>query len=220
MSLLLLLSQASSGMINKFARFNGTTDYANIVPFTLPSSEATVLCRCRSSVTPVHASSPFEITLEAGPFYYEHSSGNCWCGCLRTTWKENFTLDGAVNRQNWHWVVIRTSVADGWEFLQATDAGTLSSRATSAHEAFSTAIDYGRIAMNQGTVLYSGDIDRLLLIPSRLNDAAIQAIIAGGNGTTPKLRYEFINNDGGVFSDESGNAINATITGSPTIIAA
>lgn len=220
MSLLMLLASQSSGVANKFARFNGTTDYANILPFTLPSAEATVLCRFRSSATPVNASSPFEITLDTGPFYYEHSSGNCWCGCFRTTWKENFTLDGTIDKQQWHWVVIRTSVADGWEFLQAKDDGTLSSRAASAHEAFGTAIDYGRIAMNQGSVLYSGDIDRLLLIPSRLNDAAIQAIIAGGNGTTPKLRYEFSSDGGGVFEDESASGIDATIHGTPTIVSA
>ena len=220
MSLLMLLASHSSGVANKFARFNGTTDYSSVAPFTIPSAAATVLCRLRTSASPSVPSGPFEVTLQAGPFYYEHASGNCWCGCFRLTWVENFTLDGAIDRENWHWVVIRSDVTNGWEFLQATDAGSLSSRATASHEAFGTSMDYTRIVQNQSTNLYAGDIDRLLLFSSRLDNTAIQAIIAGGNGTSPKLRYEFTNSDGGVFSDESGNAIDATITGSPTIVAA
>ena len=72
--------------------------------------------------------------------------------------------------------------------------------------------------MNRANNKFAGDIDRLLLIPSRLNDAAVQAIIAGGSGPSPKLIYEFTSDDGGVFADESGNGIDATISGSPTII--
>lgn len=220
MSLLMLLASQSSGVANRFARFNGSTDYGTVPSYSIPAAAGTVLCRLRTNATPALPSGPFEVTLQTGPFYYEHASGNCWCGCFRLTWVQNFTLDGGINRQNWHWVVIRSDVTDGWEFLQATDAGSLSSRSTAAHEAFGTAMDYTRIAQNQSGNLYAGDIDRLLLFPSRLNDAAIQAIITGGNGTGAKLRYEFTSNDGGVFSDESGNAINATISGSPTIIAA
>lgn len=211
---------ALGGRTNKFARFNGTTDYASVAPFTIPSAAATVLCRLRTSASPAVPSGPFEVTLQTGPFFYEHASGNCWCGCFRLTWVENFTLDGAIDREDWHWVVIRSDVTNGWEFLQATDTGSLSSRATASHEAFGTTMDYTRIAQNQANNKFAGDIDRLLLIPTRLSNADIQAIIAGGNGTSPKLRYEFTNDDGGVFSDESGNAINATITGTPTIVSA
>lgn len=221
MSLLLLLGNASSSVsANKFARFNGTTDYGTIPAFAMGAVAGTVLCRLRTSAIPAVPSGPFEITLQSGPFYYEHASGNCWCGCFRTTWKENFTLDGTIDRENWHWVVIRSDAGNGWEFLQATDAGALSSRATDVHEAFSTSIDYGRIAQNQSGNLYAGDIDRLLLFSSRLNNAAIQAIIAGGNGSSPVLRYEFTNDDGGVFTDQGSAAVNATITGTPTIVSA
>jgi len=218
MSLLLLLGNASSSVsANKFARFNGTTDYGTIPAFAMGAVAGTVLCRLRTSASPSIPSGPFEITLETGPFYYEHASGNCWCGCFRTTWKENFTLDGTIDREDWHWVVIRSDAGNGWEFLQATDAGVLSSRATATHEAFSTGIDYARIAQNQSNNNFAGDIDRLLLFSSRLNDAAIQAIIAGGNGTSPLIRYEFSSNAGGIFADASGNGYDATISGTPTI---
>lgn len=220
MSLLLLHTNPVAASTNKFARFNGSTDYGTVPSFSMGAVAGTVLCRLRTSASPSIPSGPFEITLQSGPFFYEHVSGNCWCGCFRITWVQNFTLDGAINRQNWHWVVIRSDAGNGWEFLQATDAGALSSRATDVHEAFSTSIDYGRIAQNQAGNLYAGDIDRLLLFSSRLNDAAIQAIIAGGNGSIPDLRYEFSNNDGGVFTDEGTAAKNATITGTPTIVSA
>ena len=219
MSLLMLFENSgSSAPANKFARFNGSTDYGTVPSYSIPASAATVLCRLRTSASPSVPSGPFEVTLQTSPFYYEHASGNCWCGCFRLTWVENFTLDGAIDREDWHWVVIRSDVTNGWEFLQATDAGSLSSRATASHEAFGTSMDYTRIAQNQSTNLYAGDIDRLLLFSSRLDNTAIQAIIAGGNGTSPKLVYEFSSDDGGVFEDESGNGIDAVITGTPTII--
>lgn len=221
MSLLMLLGQSSAApTANKFARFNGSADYASIASFTIASAIGTAVCRLRTNASPTVPSGPFEISLTGPPFFYDHASGDCYCSVLRNAWVGPFTLDGAINKTQWHWIIVRTDATDGWEFLQATDAGALSSRATGAYQDFGTGIDYGRIALNQQNDKFAGDIDRLLFFNSRLNNAAIQAIIAGGNGTSPKLRYEFTNSDGGVFSDESGNAIDATITGSPTIVAA
>lgn len=218
MSLLLLLSTASA-TVNRFARFNGTTDYATVPAFTYPTAEGTVLCRCRSTVaTPAAGkASVFEINNGVGTSHYPYIDDTAYIASFRATRVNAITLSGSVTRTAWHWVIVRTNAGSGWEMLQASDAGTLYSVSTAAHEAFGAPdITIGK----SNTGFWEGDIDRFLLFSSRLNDAAIQAIIAGGNGTSPLARYEFSSSAGGVFADASGNGRDATITGSPTIIAA
>jgi len=202
---------------NKFARFNGTTDFATVLDYTFPSLAGTALARIR--VNPAMTlGGPFS-TDYSSPFYYIHPSGNCWCADLRTNWVANFTLDGSIDKTGWHWVVIRTDSTDGWEFLQATDAGTLSSRATAAHESFNLTASYGIIGKDRsGGNFWMGDIDRYMIAKRRLSNAEIQAIIAGGVGYDMLIRYEFSKTASGAFIDEASTYRPATIFGSPLIV--
>lgn len=218
MSLLLLLGASSSATINRFARFNGTADYATIPAFTYPTAEGTALIRCRAiSASPdAGKASIFEINNGVGTSHYPYSDGFATGSSFRTSRVDSIALSGSVDRTNWHWLVVRTNAGSGWEMLQASDAGVLYSVSTAAHEAFAAPdMTIGK----SNTSYWEGDIDRFLLFSSRLNDAAIQAIIAGGNGTSPLVLYEFSSDDGDVFADSSGNNRHATISGSPTIIA-
>lgn len=202
---------------NKFARFDGVDDFASILDYTYPAAAGTALARVRVNSTMV-LGGPFSCDYSS-PFYYIHSSGNCWCAELRTNWVANFTLDGAINKTDWHWVVIRTDSTDGWEFLQATDDGTLSSRATASHESFNATSSYGVIGKDRsGGNFWRGDIDRFLVFPTRLSNAQIQAIIAGGVGYNPILRYEFSKIVNGTLVDEASTNRVATITGAPVIV--
>ena len=210
--------QSLTDIGNSFARFNGTTDFATIPDFSIGNgTSGTVLARVRhSGVNTV--SGPFNFIYNA-PFYYIHPSTNIWCGDLRSTWVENFTSDTAIPKTAWHWIVIRTDVTNGWEFLQATDAGTLSPRAAAAHENFTVPSSYGVIGKNRsGSEFWDGDIDRLLAFPTRLSNAQIQEIIAGGVGTGASLRYGFGAIKSNQFIDSSLNSLHATIVGTPTII--
>jgi hypothetical protein len=220
MSLLLLLGSSSTATVNRFARFNGTTDYATVPAFAYPTSEGTALIRCRAvSASPAAGKAGLmEMSPGGSTSHYPFNDGFAYISSLRATRVNGITLSGSVDRTAWHWVIVRTNAGSGWEMLQASDAGVLYSVATAAHEAFSSSGQ--QIGTSNGSALWEGDIDRFLLFSSRLNDAAIQAIIAGGNGTSPIVRYEFSSDAGGVFTDASGNARNATISGSPTIIAA
>lgn len=219
MSLLLLLGTPSAGVAetNYIARFNGTTDYAVIDLFSYPTSEGTMLIRCRATGAGTTGAKAglADMTPGAGTSYYPFSNGLAYQSSFRATRVDGITLSGSVDRTQWHWVVIRTSAGSGWEMLQASDAGTLYSVATTAHEAFASSQQ--QIGTSNGLAFWDGDIDRFLLMDTRLSDLAIQAIIAGGNGTSPLVRYEFSSNAGGVFADESGNGRDATITGTPTI---
>ena len=210
--------QSLTDIGNSFARFNGTTDFATIPDFSIGNgTSGTVLARVRhSGVNTV--SGPFNFIYNA-PFYYIHPSTNIWCGDLRSTWVENFTSDAAIPKTAWHWIVIRTDVTNGWEFLQATDAGTLSPRAAAAHENFTVPSSYGVIGKNRsGSEFWDGDTDRLLAFPTRLSNAQIQEIIAGGVGTGASLRYGFGAIKSNQFIDSSLNSLHATITGTPTVI--
>lgn len=217
MSLLLLLGANSP---NRFARFNGTTDYANVSAFVYPTAEGTVLIRCRAvSASPLaNKAGLAEICPLIGTSHYPYSDGFAYCSFFRTSRVDGISLSGSVTRTSWHWLVVRTSAGSGWEMIQAKDDGTLYSVSTAAHQAFTSTGQ--TVGTSTGQAFWEGDIDRFLLFSTRLNDAAIQAIIAGGNGTSPLVRYEFSSNTGGVFADSSGNARDATISGSPTIIAA
>lgn len=210
--------------VNKFARFNGTTDAAAIPAFTLPSSEATVIIRCRlRDATPDNYNLGGLAALADGVdhTYYPTLDGLAYCNFFRTTRVDGITLNGAITLTAWHWVVCRTNAGSGWQFLQASDAGTLYSCATAAHQAFNPTIAGGVIGGNEyGSIFFDGDMDRFLLFPTRMADAAIQAVIAGGNGTSPVVRYEFSSVADDVFTDESGNDLHADISGSPTIITA
>lgn len=220
MSLLLLLAGTSSGAaVNQFARFNGTTDYAVVDLFSYPTEEGTMLIRCRATGagTIGNKAGLADMTPGVGTSYYPFSNGLAYQSSFRATRVDGISLSGSVDRTQWHWVVVRTNAGSGWQMLQASDAGVLYSVATTAHEAFTSSQQ--QIGTSNGLAFWDGDIDRFLLMPTRLNDAAIQAIIAGGNGSSPVFRYEFSSNSGGVFTDASGNARHATITGSPTIIA-
>jgi len=202
---------------NKFARFDGTDDFATILDYTYPSAAGTAMARVR-----VHPSmtlgGPFSCDYSQ-PFYYIHSSGNCWCAELRTNWVANFTLDSSIDKTGWHWVVIRTDSTDGWEFLQAKDDGTLSSRATDSHESFNATSSYGVIGKDRsGGNFWRGDIDRFLVFPTRLSNAQIQSVIAGGVGYAPLLRYEFSKIVAGTFIDESSTSRVATTSGGPVVL--
>jgi len=221
MSLLLLLSQSSSGTgPNKFARFNGTTDYAIVETFVYPTAEGTVLVRCRAdSASPAaNKAGLCDMSPGVGTSHYPYSDGFAYDSSFRTSRVDSIALSGSVDRTNWHWLVVRTNAGSGWEMIQAKDDGTLYSVATAAHQAFSSSGQ--QIGTSNGSALWEGDIDRFLLFSTRLSDAAIQAVIAGGNGTSPLIRYEFSSNAGGIFADASGNGYDATISGTPTIVTA
>lgn len=222
MSLLLLLGASSSVAVNRFARFNGTTDYATIPSYTLPGSAATVLIRCKLDLaTPTDLpKTGIASFTDPDTTHYPYSNGLAYVAFLRNTRVDGIALSGSVDRADWHWLICRSDAGNGWELIQALDNGTLYSVSTQTHQAFATTHNASFIGGNPawGT-LYDGDIDRMLLFSTRLNDAAIQAIIAGGNGASPVFRYEFSSNAGGVFADSSGNNRHATISGSPTIIA-
>lgn len=225
MSLLLLLSgSGSSANVNRFARFNGTTDYASIPSFTLPSSAATVIIRCRlrDAIPDTYQLGGLAALADGVDHtYYPTLDSLAYVNFFRTTRVDGISLNGAVTLTDWHWVVCRTDAGNGWQFLQASDAGALYSCATAAHQAFNQTIAAGKFGGNEyGTIFFDGDMDRFLLFPSRLSDANIQAVIAGGNGTSAVVRYELSSVAGGVFTDASGNGRDATITGTPTIIAA
>jgi len=220
MSLLLLLWSSSTATVNRFARFNGTTDYATVPTFAYPTAEGTALIRCRAVSASPAAGKAGLMEMSPGGLtsHYPYSDGFATGSSFRTSRVESIALSGSVDRTNWHWLVVRTNAGSGWEMIQAKDDGTLYSVATAAHQAFSSSGQ--TIGTSNGSAKWEGDIDRFLLFSSRLNDAAIQAIIAGGNGTSPLVRYEFSSDAGGVFTDASGNGRDATIYGSPTIIAA
>ena len=202
---------------NKFARFDGTDDFATILDYTYPAAAGTAMARVRVNPT-MTLGGPFSCDYSQ-PFYYIHSSGNCWCAELRTSWVANFTLNSSINKTDWHWVVIRTDSTDGWEFLQATDTGSLSSRATAAHESFNATSSYGVIGKDRsGGNFWRGDIDRFLVFPTRLTNAQIQAVIAGGVGYAPLLRYEFSKIVSGTFIDEASTSRVATTSGGPIIL--
>lgn len=211
---------AGSAPANRFARFNGTTDYASVGSFVYPTSEGTALIRCRAvSASPAAGKAGLmEMSPGISTSHYPYSDGFAYISSLRATRVNSITLSGSVDRTAWHWVIVRTNAGSGWEMLQASDAGVLYSVATAAHEAFSSSGQ--TIGTSNGSAMWEGDIDRFLLFSSRLNDAAIQAIIAGGSGASPLVRYEFSSDDGDVFADSSGNNRHATISGSPIIIAA
>jgi len=221
MSLLLLLTPPASGAApNKFARFNGTTDYAIVEVFAYPSAEGTVLVRCRAdSASPDAGKAGLcDISPGVGTSHYPYSDGFAYISSFRATRVNSITLSGSVDRTAWHWFIVRDNAGSGWEMLQATDDGTLYSVATAAHEAFSSSGQH--IGTSNGLSLWDGDIDRFLLFSTRLSDVEIQAIIAGGNGTSPLVRYEFSSDAGGIFADASGNGYDATISGTPTIVTA
>lgn len=202
---------------NKFARFDGTDDFATILDYTYPAAAGTAMARVRVNPT-MTLGGPFSCDYSQ-PFYYIHNTGNCWCAELRTNWVANFSLDASINKSDWHWVVIRTDSTDGWEFLQAKDDGTLSSRATASHESFNGTASYGVIGKDRsGGNFWRGDIDRFLVFPSRLSNTQIQAVIAGGVGYSPLLRYEFSKIVSGTFIDESSTSRVATTSGGPVIL--
>lgn len=225
MSLLLLLGTPSAGVapvVNYFARFNGTTDYATIPNYTVPSQAGTILVRVRLDSATSANSGLVELGAVESSTHYPYSNGLAYVANFRNESGgrvDGISLSGYVDRTDWHWFIVRTNVADGWEFLQGKDNGTLYSISTQAHSIFTLTQVGGFIGRNVGGEKLDGDIDRMLLFSTRLSDADIQAVIAGGNGTSPLLRYEFSSDAGGVFADESGNARDATITGTPTIIA-
>jgi hypothetical protein len=204
---------------NSYAHFDGTSDFATLPEFDIGDGTAgTVLARIRYNGSP-STSGPFNLVGSQQFYYVYPATTNIWCGDLRTSWVEGFSADAGIPKTDWHWVVIRTNAASGWEFLQATDTGTLSSRATASHQNFPINHAYGVIGKNRSdSDLWGGDIDRLLAFPTRLSDVQIQAIIAGGVGVGASLRYEFANTVNGRFVDSSVNAVDATITGTPDII--
>lgn len=223
MSLLLLLGNASqSVVVNKLARFNGSTDYATIPSYTLTGSAATFLIRCKMDVaTPADwANTGIASLTDPDATHYPFPNGLAYVALLRNTRVNGIVLSGSVDRDAWHWLICRSDAGNGWELIQALDNGTLYSVSTQTHEAFATTQNAAFIGgYPDGSTLFDGDIDRMLLFNSRLNDGDIQAIIAGGNGASPVFRYEFSSNAGGVFADSSGNGRHATISGSPAIIA-
>jgi len=218
MSLLMLL-ESSSGGPNKFARFNGTTDYATIAGTVLSTDAGTLMIRCRlDAATPVLGKTGLVEMSSPGPdTHYPYTDGTAFITVFRVTRVDAITLSGTIDRTAWHWFIVRDDAGNGWEFLQGKDDGTLSSRATAAHQAFELVHDYDFIGRSAVGGLLDGDIDRFLWFPTRLGDASIQAVMAGGNGTGAIARFEFGTDSGGVFTDSSSARKNATITGSPVI---
>jgi len=218
MSLLMLLGSASAGP-NKFARFNGTTDYAIIAGRVLASAAGTLMIRCRlDTATPELGKTGLVELSSPGPdTHYPYNDGTAFITVFRTSRVDAITLSGTIDRTDWHWFIVRDDATDGWEFLQGKDDGTLSSRSTSAHQAWELTHDYDFIGRSSVGGLLDGDIDRFLWFPTRLNNAAMQAVMAGGNGSGAIARFEFSSNSGDVFTDSSDAVKNAAITGSPTI---
>jgi len=220
MSLLLLLGNSSGGVQpNKLARFNGTTDYATIENFLMPGSEGTLMILCKLDVaTPGDGTTGIvDLGVPAAGSHYPYSTGDAYISCFRSSRVGPFALSGSVDRTEWHWFIVRDNAGSGWEFLQGTTAGVLYSCSTQTHEYFSTTMNGSTIGANSQANLFNGDMDRFLLFSTRLSDAQILAVIAGGNGTSPLIRYEFSSNAGGIFADASGNGYDATISGTPTI---
>ena len=113
MSLLLLLGNSSAGAteVNRFARFNGTTDYANVESFVYPTSEGTVLIRCRAvSASPAaNKAGIAEVCPLVGASHYPYSDGSAYCSFFRTARVDSISLSGSVDRTSWHWLVVRTN---------------------------------------------------------------------------------------------------------------
>jgi len=221
MSLLLLLGNSSGGVQpNKLARFNGTTDFAAIETFAMAGTAGTLMIRCKlDAATPAVLSKTGLASLtDPDVTHYPYTDGLAYVGTFRTTRVDSITLSGSVDRSGWHWFVCRTDAGNGWQLIQATDAGTLYSVSTAAHQNFAATQDFAKVGSNNyGSIFFDGDMDRFLLFSTRLSDVEIQAVIAGGNGTSPLIRYEFSSNAGGIFADASGNGYDATISGTPTI---
>lgn len=220
---MLLMLGSNSGVVNRVARFNGTTDFASIPSFSLPGSAGTLLIRCKlTDPTPADTSkSGIASMTDPENTHYPFSNGLGYISIFRLTRVNGISLSASVTRTDWHWFIVRDDAGNGWELIQALDNGTLYSVSTQTHEAFATTQNASTIgSTSDGSIRFNGDMDRMLLFSTRLNDAAIQAIIAGGNGSSPVFRYEFSSDSGGVFTDSSGNDRHATITGTPTIVAA
>lgn len=223
MSLLLLLGNSSSGAgPNKFARFNGTTDFATISPATPTTSAGTLMIRCRldNAIPAAGKTAICELYTSFPDTHYPLNDGTIYVSIFRVDRVGPLTPSGSVDRTGWHWFIVRDDITDNWECLQATDDGTLYSLGTTAHQDFGSQFQWNLIGKSSTGGLFDGDMDRFLWFPTRLSNAAIQAVIAGGNGTSPTIRYEFSSNAGGIFADASGNGYDATISGTPTIVTA
>ena len=88
MSLLLLLGNASqSVVVNKLARFNGSTDYATIPSYTLTGSAATFLIRCKMDVaTPADwANTGIASLTDPDATHYPFPNGLAYVALLRNT---------------------------------------------------------------------------------------------------------------------------------------
>lgn len=208
-------------IVNRYAQFNGTTDYATIPAVTHTSAAGTLMVRCKLDVAlpaSIDQSALVEwASLGIYTSFYPYLS-KCYFPIFRTTRVDAITPSASVTRTAWHWLIIRDDAANGWEALQALDNGTLYSIATAAHQAWNTSPSSRLLGRNSGGNNFDGGMDRFMVGDSRWSDAQIQAVIAGGNGPGDALvRYELNEISGGTFLDSSGNEKHATITGTPII---
>lgn len=214
---------AGGSAVNYYTIWDGTDDYADIPSITFPAAAGTLMMRIKlDDATPdtVATSSLIEFadTVGAGgSTHYPFPGFGAYVSIFRTSRVDNITLDGTIPLDGWHWFIVRDSNADGWEFLQGKDDGTLSSRSTQTHQAWSLTPPDTLIASDANGNRFQGRIDRILISSDRWSDAELQAVIAGGTGASNVLaRYE-MSAVGASLTDASGNARHATIFGAPTL---
>jgi hypothetical protein len=200
---------------------DGVDDYATIPNITFPNA-GTLMIRLKLDNATGAVSKNGLMELGAGygagidgTYYPLYLNELAYTSIFRATRVDAFALSGSITRTNWHWVIIRSDVANNWQQLQATDAGVLYSNQTATHETIGTIPGYiGRGGGGGGYL--DGKIDRVLIFNSRLSDANIQAAIA----TRPDenlpsgclARYEFgLDRASKLLRDTSGNGNHATI---------
>jgi hypothetical protein len=214
---------AGGSAVNYYTIWDGADDYADIPSVTFPAAAGTLMMRIKlDDATPatVATSSIIEfadVVSAGGSTHYPYPGFGAYVSIFRTSRVDNITLDGAIPLDGWHWFIVRDSAADGWEFLQAEDDGTLSSRSTQTHQAWNLTPPDTLIASDASGNRFQGRIDRIVISSDRWSDAQIQAVIAGGTGASNVVaRYE-MSAVGASLTDASGNARHAAIFGAPTL---
>lgn len=126
----------------------------------------------------------------AAQMQYPDASGNLIMSWLRTASVTGLTPAPEIDRTEWHWLICRTNVAEGWESLQGDIDGTLYSIGTAAGNGFA---NFAVRILGTGNGLdFEGAIARFLVFNERMTDTQIQEIIAGGIGSRERcqIRYE------------------------------
>jgi hypothetical protein len=196
---------------NFVADFDAVPAYGTTPTITFPNA-GTILIKIRlNEETPSGSKTRL---INPSDSHYPHTNSLAYLDILRSTRVDAITLSSSIDREEWHWLIIRTSSGDGWQALQANLDGILYSVSTASHLTLTTQ------SYLIGSANCQAEVDRWLIFNSRLNDANCQAVIASdktiSNTSLPSgllARYE-MNYDRGtkIIQDWSGNGRDIPMT--------